>query len=292
MDRLLEGRVVVITGAGSGIGRAEAIAAAAHGARVVVNDIGTSADGIGSSRGPADAVVKEIENAGNIAVASYDSVAEKTGAEAIIQKAVDTYGRIDALVNNAGVVREPRNVSEIPDDDWEIIMKTHLFGTFFATRAACSFMREQRYGRIVNTSSHVGLGWQGFAAYGAAKEGIAGFTRTVARDMAEFCVTCNALRPIAAWRGTKEDLPRVAINRPEDVAALVVYLVSEQADHINGCIFEVWKGHVSIFQEPPPVQQVLKKSGSWTTEELADAVPQNLTRGRSRQELPQILNLE
>jgi len=214
------------------------------------------------------------------------------GAESIIHTAIDTYGRIDVLINNAGVVREPQNISEIPFDDWDIIVKTHLYGTFFTTRCACSYMKKQEYGRIINTSSHVGLGWKGFAAYGAAKEGIAGFTRTVARDMAEYGTTCNAIRPIAAWRGTKENLPHVAVNRPEDVASLVVYLVSEQADHINGCIFEVWRGHVSLFQEPPPVQKVLQKKGSWTTEELAKAIPQTLTKDRTRQEFAEVLNLK
>ena len=109
--------------------------------------------------------------------------------------------------------------------------------------------------------------------------------------MAQYGITANIIRPIAAWRGTKEKLPRVAVNKPEDVAALVVYLASEQADHVNGCIFEVWKGHVGIFIEPPPVQQVLKKEGSWTTAELAKAIPQTLTKGRSRTVFPEVLKL-
>jgi NAD(P)-dependent dehydrogenase (short-subunit alcohol dehydrogenase family) len=292
MGKLLEGRVAVVTGAGNGIGRAEAIGLAKQGTKVVVNDIGTSYDGKGTSREPADAVVKEIKSAGNIAVASYDSVATQKGAENIIQTAIDSFGRIDVLINNAGVVREPQRIYDLSNDDWEILMKTHLFGTFYCTRRAAFFMKKQGYGRIVNTSSHVGLGWQGFAAYGAAKEGIAGFTRTVARDMAEFGVTCNAIRPIAAWRGTREKLPRVAVNRPEDVAALVVYLASEQADHINGCIFEVWRGHVGIFIEPPPVQEVLKKDGNWTTGELAVAIPRTLTKGRSREKFAETFHLD
>ena len=292
MRKLLEGRVAVVTGAGNGIGRAEAIGLAKHGAKVVVNDIGTSYDGRGLSHEPADAVVREIKGAGNTAVPNYDSVATEKGAVSIIQTAIDSFGRIDVLINNAGVVCEPQGVYDVNSNDWEILIKTHLFGTFYCTRRAASFMKKQGYGRIINTSSHVGLGWKGFTAYGAAKEGIAGFTRTVARDMAEFGVTCNAIRPIAHWRGTKENLPRVAVNRPEDVAALVVYLASEQADHINGCIFEVWKGHVGIFIEPPPVKEVIKKEGSFTTEELAEAIPRTLTKGRSRQDLPEVLHME
>ncbi|MCX7911832.1 MAG: SDR family NAD(P)-dependent oxidoreductase [Dehalococcoidales bacterium] len=291
MAKMLEGRVAVVTGAGSGIGRAEAIGLAAHGAKVVVNDIGTSHDGHGTSPKPAEAVVREITEAGGEAVANFDSVAGEKGAESIIQAAIDTFGRIDILVNNAGVVRDPHDVDEVSPDDWEILIRTHLYGTFYCTRRACAFMKKQRYGRVINTSSHVGLGWKGFAAYCAAKEGIIGLTRTVARDMAEYGITCNAIRPIAAWRGTKENIPRVAVNRPEDVASLVVYLASEGADHINGCVFEVWRGHVGIFTEPPPVKQVLKKDGSWTAEELAEVIPKTLTRGHSRTRLPDALNL-
>ena len=292
MHKLLEGRVAVVTGAGNGIGRAEAIELARQGAKVVVNDIGTSYDGQGTSHAPADAVVKEIKSAGNHAVASYDSVATEEGAENIIRTAMDNFGRIDVLVNNAGLVREPQGIDEFALEDWEILLRTHLFGTFYCTRRAAAFMKKQSYGRIVNTASHVGLGWKGFAAYSAAKEGIVGFTRTVARDMAEFGVTCNVIRPIAAWRGTKEDIPQVAVNRPEDVASLVVYLASEQADHINGCVFEVWRGHVGIYIEPPPVQNALKKEGAWTTEELAQAIPQSLTKDRSREVFAETFRLD
>jgi short-subunit dehydrogenase len=152
-------------------------------------------------------------------------------------------------------------------------------------------MKRQGYGRIVNTSSHVGLGWKGFRACAAAKEGIVGFPRTVAREVAEYGITCNAVRPIAASRGTKESIALLAINRSEDVASLVVFLASEQADHINGCIFKVRRGHVSIFTDPPPVQQKLKKDGSWTAEELAEAIPRTLTRGRSRENFPETFHL-
>jgi NAD(P)-dependent dehydrogenase (short-subunit alcohol dehydrogenase family) len=303
MSKLLEGRVAVVTGSGGGIGRAEAIGLAKHGAKVVVNDIGTSFDGQGFSHEPADAVVKEIKSAGNIAVANYDSVAEEKGAEKIIQTAIDNFGRIDVLINNAGVVRPLCDISDVTSDDFDIIIKTHLYGTFYCTRYASALMKKQGYGRIINTSSHTGLGWKGNTAYGAAKEGIAGFSRNVARDMAGYGITCNVIRPIAAWRGTKEmnqrvgknwrleKNPRLENNRPEDVASLVVYLASEKADHINGCIFEVWWGHVGIFVEPPPVQEVLDKEGPWTTEELAKLIPQTLTKGRSREKFAMVLKM-
>jgi NAD(P)-dependent dehydrogenase (short-subunit alcohol dehydrogenase family) len=291
MGKLLEGRVAVVTGSGNGIGRAEAIGLAKQGARVVVNDIGTSYDGIGSSQKPADAVAKEITSSGGIAVPNYDSVTTDKGAEQIIKTAIDNFGRLDVLINNAGVVRDPQSVADVDLDTWDILIKTHLYGTFYCTRRACAIMKQQGYGRIVNTSSHVGLGWKGFASYGAAKEGIAGFTRTVARDMAEFGICCNAIRPLAAWRGSKEISPEMALNRPEDVANLVVYLASEQAGHINGRIFEVWHGHVGIFEYPPPVKQVLDKKEGWTTEELVELIPQTLTQGLTREDFPRILEL-
>jgi NAD(P)-dependent dehydrogenase (short-subunit alcohol dehydrogenase family) len=292
MDALLKDRVAVVTGSGNGIGRAEAKALAAQGARVVVNDLGTTYDGFGSSRAPADLVVKQIIEAGGEAVASYDSVATEKGAEEIIQSAIRCFGRIDILVNNAGVVRDPPcDVAEISTDDWEILLKTHLFGTFYCTRSACAVMKKQGYGRIVNTSSHVGLGWKGFAAYGAAKEGIVGLTRTVARDMAEYGITCNAIRPLAAWRGTKELTARMSTLLPEDIAPLVAYLASEQAGQVNGSIFEVWHGHVGIFQDPPPVAHSIDKQGSWSVAELLAAVPAHLTREKSNLVFPDVLPL-
>jgi NAD(P)-dependent dehydrogenase (short-subunit alcohol dehydrogenase family) len=293
MSKLLQGRVAVVTGAGSGIGRAEAICMAQQGAKVIVNDIGTATDGRGFSHEPADLVVRQIRDAGGVAVANYDSVAVEEEAENIIQAAIDNFGRIDVLVNNAGVFRDHKNIADLSMDDWDPLIKTHLYGTFYCTRRACSIMRNQGYGRIINTSSHTGLGWKGSGAYATAKEGIAGFTRTVARDMAEFGVNCNAIRPIAAWRGRKDIPPEKLLkNRPEDVASLVVYLASEQANNINGCIFEVWSGHVGIFIEPPSVEHVIDKKGAWTPEELAELIPQTLTKNRSRNLDAFILHLD
>ena len=290
MKSLLEGRVAVVTGSGGGIGRAEALAMVKQGAKVVVNDIGTSYDGYGASHSPADGVVKEIKDAGGIAVASYGSVAVEKEAESIIQTAIDNFGRIDILVNNAGVIRDPHNIYEVTTDDWDITLKTHLYGTFFCSRYACKYMKKQGYGRIISTSSHTGFGWRGFTYYSAVKEGIAGFTRTLARDMADFGVTANAIRPLAAWRGTKELTPAMALNSPEDVAILVAYLASEQAGNINGRIFEVWHGHVGIFIEPPPVQEVIKKKGSFAIDELEEMIPQTLAKGLSATEFAPIMS--
>ncbi len=285
MEKLLKDRVAIVTGAGNGIGRAEAIGLAAQGAAVVVNDLGVDFAGKGTSKEPADKVVEEIINAGGRAVASYSSVAEEEGAKSIIRTAMDNYGRIDVLINNAGFVRTDM-IYDISTEDWDAVIKTHLYGTFYCTRAAAAIMKEQGYGRIVNTSSHIGLGFRGQATYSTAKEAIIGFTRTVARDVFTFGGTCNAIRPIAAWRGkadSPDQISELEVNKPEDIAALVVYLASEKADHINGCIFEVWRGHVGIFADPPPVEQVLWKDGRWTPEELAETMPQTLTKGRTRE---------
>lgn len=289
MGDMLKGKVAVITGAGNGLGRADAVSFAAQGARVVVNDLGTSHDGHGASHEDADRVVEQIRKAGGVAVANYASVATEDGAKSIIQQAVDTFGRIDILINNAGILRH-QDIDAIGTEDWDLTIKTHLYGMMYCTRAATAHMKKQNYGRILCTSSHIGFGFPGQASYSTVKEGIVGFARTVAREMAKYGTTCNVLRPIAVWRGPgpkiKNPDPRFEANKPEDVAALATYLVSEAADHINGCIFEVFHGHVGIFVEPPPVAKVLEKDGSWTAEELMKAIPETLTAGRSREAFP------
>jgi NAD(P)-dependent dehydrogenase (short-subunit alcohol dehydrogenase family) len=302
MGELLKGRVAVVTGAGKGLGRAEAVALAIQGAKVVVNDLGAASDGSGLSKTPADEVVAAIKKSGGVAVPSYVSVADVQGAESIIKTAVDTFGRIDVLVNNAGFNRD-RMIYNTTDEEWDSVIKVNLSGTFYCTRAACRVMKQQSYGRIINTSSHAGLGNMGQANYGAAKEGVVGLTRTVARDMQRYGVTCNVIRPVAGTRGFIEMVQEkglkeawtkmwgaelaerrvkqmLEMNRPEDVAGLVVYLASEKAANVNGCVFEVWHGHIGIYIDPPPVEQVLSKEGTWTPEELVDAMPATLTRNK------------
>ena len=287
MGDMLKGRVAVITGAGNGLGRAHAIAFAAQGASVVVNDLGTSADGYGASHNDADQVVEQIRKAGGKAAANYASVTEEEGAKSIIQQAVDEFGRIDILVNNAGIIRH-QDIDSIITADWDLTIKTHLYGMMFCTRAATAYMKKQNYGRILCTSSHIGFGFPGQASYSTVKEGIVGFARTIAREMAKYNTTCNVIRPIAVWRGPgpKVKNPIYKKNQPEDVAALATFLVSEAADPINGCIFEVLHGHVGIFVEPQPVAKEIDKDGSFTAEELAKLVPEKLTVGRSREEFP------
>jgi 3-oxoacyl-[acyl-carrier protein] reductase len=309
MGDLLKGRVAVVTGAGNGLGRAEVIMMAAQGAKVVVNDLGTTSDGKGTDKVPAEKVVSEIKAAGGTAVASYASVATVEGAESIIKTAIDNYGRLDILVNNAGFNRD-RMIYNIPNEDWAAVLSVNLSGTFYCTRAACRIMKEQKYGRIISTSSHAGLGNMGQSIYSAAKEGIVGLMRTVARDMQRYGVTCNVIRPVSGTRGFLEMLrdkglaeawakmwgkevaerrlkQMVELNQPEDVAALVVYLASEKADNINGCCFEVWHGHIGIFNDPPPLEGILWKDGRFTPEELAETMPSTITRDK-KHELPAI----
>jgi NAD(P)-dependent dehydrogenase (short-subunit alcohol dehydrogenase family) len=287
MGEMLKGRVAVVTGAGNGIGRADAISFAAQGARVVVNDLGTSHDGYGSSHDDADRVVEQIRQSGGSAVANYASVTTEEGAHSIIQQAIDEFGRIDILINNAGILRH-QDIDKVVTEDWDLTLKTHLYGMMYCTRSAAPYMKKQNYGRILCTSSHIGFGFAGQASYSTVKEGIVGFARTIARELAPYGTTCNILRPIAVWRGPGPEITdqRFLANKPEDVAELATYLVSEAADHINGCIFEVIHGHVGIFVEPPPVANVLKKDGRWTAEELRKAIPEKLTAGRSREVFP------
>jgi NAD(P)-dependent dehydrogenase (short-subunit alcohol dehydrogenase family) len=291
MGERLKGKVAVVTGAGRGIGRAEAIALAAEGAKVVVNDLGGDPDGTGASSAPADEVVAEIRRIGGEAVANYDSVATPEGGERIIRTAIDTFGRLDILVNNAGILRD-RMIFNMTDEDWDLVMKVHLYGYFYCTRPACAWFRQQRSGRIINTSSTSGLGNMGQANYSAAKEGVVGFTRTVARDMGKYGVTCNAIRPFAGTRLTLSPQLRAAMerkgkldvlreleeSRPEDIAPLVVYLASDEAANINGCVFLVRRGEIALYPEPAPVKTIFKE-GSWTLEELIRIFPRSLAEG-------------
>jgi len=289
MGDRLKGRTAVVTGAGRGIGRAIALALAAEGANVVVNDPGVNVDGTGHDRGPADQVVEEIRSAGGTAVANYETVADYEAAGRIIQAAVDSFGRIDILVNNAGILRD-RMVFNMTEEEWDAVIAVHLKGTFNCTRHASVLMRQQRYGRIINVSSISGLrGNAGQANYGAAKAGIAGFTRVVARDLGRYGVTCNAIAPAALTRMTAglaelraqrgapaPPLPGLVERTPEHVAPIVVYLATDEAWNINGKIFHVAGGSISLAFEESPMREITK-GGMWTIEELADLVPQLLT---------------
>ena len=292
MERL-RGKVAVVTGAGRGIGRAEAIGLAAEGAKVVVNDLGIGLDGTGSSTSPADETVAEIQRNGGQAIANYDSVATAEGGNRIIKTAIDNFGKIDILVNNAGYMTS-HMIFKMTDAEWDDMMKVHLYGHFYCTRPACVWFRQQKGGRIINTSSSAGFGTTAAVGYSAAKEGIVGFTRSVAKEMEKYGVTCNAIRPFATtgitshpevlerFERVKDRSPLIAEllsetgkSFPEDIAPVVVYLATDAASYINGRTFIVRAGEVSICSEPAPLKTIYK-DGRWTLDELANVFPKML----------------
>jgi len=296
MGDRLKGKVAVVTGAGRGLGRAHALALAAEGAKVVVNDPGGAGDGTGSSTSPADEVVKEIKATSGEAVANYDTVATMEGGERIIKAALDNFGRLDILVNNAGILRD-RMIFNMTEEEWDAVMKVHLYGHFNCTKPACVIFRQQRSGRIINTSSEAWLGNVSQANYSAAKAGIIGFTRTVARDMGRYGVTCNAICPLAKTRlglrpeqleaakkaAEKGDTfmlevwQRIEHLTPEDVSPFVVYLATDEAANINGCVFSVQGGDIGIYPDPV-LTRTLYKEGRWTVDELVDIMPRTVAK--------------
>jgi NAD(P)-dependent dehydrogenase (short-subunit alcohol dehydrogenase family) len=291
----LQEKVAVVTGAGRGIGRAEAILLAREGARVVVNDLGGGPIGGGADDRVAAQVVEEIRAAGGAAVANYDNVATMEGGARIIKTAIDNFGRLDLLINNAGIVR-PRIIYNMSESDWDDIIAVHLKGHFSTIRAAAPIFREQKSGVIVNTASESGLGHLGQSSYSAAKEGIIGFTRTIARDLGRFNVRCNVIRPRAATRLFDEEaakamertramvgdraIPVPLANpldaKPEQVAALVVWLCTEAAANVNGRTFVVGGEIIGLYPEPEPSRTMIREGG-WDLDALDRIAATQLT---------------
>src|SRR5213593_910225 len=241
---ILKDRVAVVTGAARGIGREIALLMAQLGARVVVNDYGGSEAGQGTTQAPANDVVEEIRKAGGQAVASYDSVATMAGGERIVQTAIDAFGRLDIVVNNAGIVRD-RMIFNMTEEEWDAVIAVHLKGSFAVTRAAAPRFKEQRSGRFVNMTSTSGLvGNVGQANYAAAKMGIVGLTRVTALDMARYNVTANCISPFAWTRliGTipqETEAQKVRVEKikkmsPRDVAPVAAFLATDAAREITG----------------------------------------------------------
>jgi len=282
---VLTDKVAVVTGAARGIGREIAMLMARLGARVVVNDYGGTESGQSGGQAPADEVVAEIRKAGGQAVGSYDSVASMAGGQRIVQTAVDTFGRIDIVVNNAGILRD-RMIFNMTEEEWDAVINTHLKGTFAVTRAAAPFMREQRSGRVINMTSTSGLvGNVGQANYAAAKLGIVGLTKVTALDMARYNVTANCISPFAWTRmigtiPTETEAQKARVDKikklsPAHIAPVAAFLASDLAKEVTGQVFGVRGKEIMLFGHMRPIMRVHHAEG-WTIERLGEMFPGTL----------------
>jgi NAD(P)-dependent dehydrogenase (short-subunit alcohol dehydrogenase family) len=280
---MLEGKVIVVTGAGNGIGRDFALAMAAEGASVVVNDLGTSASGEGEDAGPAQRVVDEIRARGGNAVASTDSVADWHSANRIVKTAIDAFGRIDGVINNAGILRD-RMFFKMNLEEWSKVIDVHLNGSFFVARAAANYFKDQGSGAYVHMTSTSGLiGNFGQANYSAAKMALVGLSKSIALDMARYNVRSNCIAPFAWSRligtiptETPEEKARVErMKRMETakIAPLAAFLVSDGAADVSGQVFGVRANEIFVFSQHRPVRSVHRAEG-WTPESVAaHAIP-------------------
>lgn len=301
MNNVLDGLVAVVTGSGRGIGREVAMELGRRGAAVVVNDVGFQVDGVGQRENVAAEVVAAIKAEGGRATPNDDSVADFDGAERIIRTAIDTYGKIDVLVNVAGIERGGM-VFNMSAETWQAVIDVHLTGTFNTTRHAAVAMRQQRSGRIINFTSDAWTGTLGHANYGAAKGGIASFTFAVARELGKYGITTNAIAPVASTRMTMSEEVRAGLVKryegghitkaqldgalnmpgPEHVGPVVAYLASPDASDINGQVFHVEGGRIGIFSVPVEARSMYRDSigqGPWSVDDIAKVLPSALLVG-------------
>jgi NAD(P)-dependent dehydrogenase (short-subunit alcohol dehydrogenase family) len=300
--RMLAGKVAVVTGGGRGIGRAEATRLAAYGARVVVNDLGVATDGSATDETPADEVVREIRDAGGEAVADRHDISTTTGGEAVVQRALDEWGRIDIVVNNAGIGR-PRMVFNLAEDEWDDVIRVHLKGTFSVTAPAARWWRAEHkagrggYGRVVNTSTGLLLyGGAGQSNYVAAKAGILAFTEAIATELAPYGVTANTIMPGALTRlaavGWRTE--RVSASSPDQfdntdpvhVAEMVCYLASPEAGWLSGQTFQVSGGRIEHIRTFEVRDRLSRHDRGWTVADLQGEIPRLFGAGPRRPDPP------
>lgn len=306
MGSRLEGKTAVVTGAGSGIGRATALLLAEEGASVVVNDLGCDVDGSGSSNAPADGTVDAIKSAGGDAVANYDDVSTMQGGENVIRAAVDNFGQVDVLINSVGVLQD-RMIYRMSPEEWDRVVRFNVKGVFAPTKFAAILFRQQHSGRVVNFTSDAGLGDIGRSNYAAASEAIIGLTRTVGRDLGRYGVTCNAISPLVETRlfpGSVDEYriaegpspspaERAGIGQsppvaewegdgspddPANVAPLAVYLATYAAPNVNCNVFGVRGGSIYLYSNPE-VANAIHKWGRFTMDEMDVLFPKIFGKG-------------
>lgn len=298
MSNRLQGKVAVCTGSGRGIGRCIALALAAEGASIVVNDYGIERDGSTPSSGPALDVAEEIRAGGGQAVANYDSVATIAGGRNIVQAALEAFGHVDILCNAAGVLHD-RSFLKMSEAEWDDVIAVHLKGHFACIQPAAEQMKKQRWGRVLSFSSSSIFGNFGQANYAAAKMGILGLTRAVALELGPYGVTANAILPVARTRMTwspemektyqrieAEGQKLAELPPPEAIAPLVVYLCSEAGANINGQALRAAGGEIGLYEFMPMTRMISKdigRYGLWTQEELEVAIPQVISHGMTNQ---------